>query len=114
MPDRHKNFVLSDQRAASVRIHSCRITNVIAVRLKPSNHWIFFAENPGPAVERAGVERSVVADLERSTIIVISPPAAIEIWAGIIVEGLPRGIGSLKEQSGVAGVIRQPPRCPGA
>src|SRR6267143_1464215 len=74
MPDRHKNFVLSDQRAASVRIHSCRITNVIAVRLKPSNDWIFFAENPGPAVERAVFQRSVVADLERSTIIVISPP----------------------------------------
>ena len=99
MRDRHENLVLSDQRAVAVGIYATEITEIVAVRLKPTNHWSFRGEQPRVPIKY--VERPVVADFVGAA----SRVSRVETVPTVVVVGVPGLVGRLHQDVGVAGII---------
>ena len=98
MSNGHGNFVLSDQRAVTVRIHAGKITDVIAVRFQPSNHWIRRAEKPSVRIRH--VERPVVDHFVGAANLPFVKTVPPEV-----VVCVPGCVGRLRQHVGMAGVI---------
>ncbi len=98
MPDRHKDFVLHDQRALAVSICAGNVTYIVAIRFEPLPHGILSAEKPCGRVRH--VERPVVTNFESAC-----GRSSIETATTIIVVSMPGGVACLHKYVRMAGVI---------
>ena len=90
--------MLSDQSAAAVCIYARGITDVVAVRLEPSNHRVLSAEKPGVPV--GDVERPVVANFVGA-----ADRPRIKTAPAVVVVSVPSCVGRLRQDVGVAGIV---------
>src|SRR5205807_9963366 len=90
--------MLSDQSAAAVCIYACGITDVVAVRLQPSNHRVLSAEKPGVPV-RDG-ERRVVANFVGA-----ADRPRIKTAPALVCVSVPSWVELLRQEVRLAGMV---------
>ncbi len=100
MPYRHKNFVLSDQSAVTVRIYAGEISGVVPVRLEEPNYLVFKGEEIQVG-RLAGIDWPVVTDFVSAA----DRVSRIKTVPAVGIVSLPRWVGRLHQNIGMAGII---------
>src|SRR5262249_58045317 len=93
-----------DQRAAAIAVDAARVGDVVAIRLEPADRRVFAVEDPVARAESSALsarrERPVVAHLRRAL-----RAALIQTESAVLVVGLPRPVGGLKQQIRMARIV---------
>src|SRR6185503_16633262 len=109
--------------AEAIGVDAGPVLRVVAVGLEPADHRVFAVEQPAALVVIARVERTVVADLRRAgrarvvARAVVERAVAVEARAAVgeprvLVVGLPRRVGGLEEDVGLARIVADTPQLP--
>ena len=94
--------MLEELGAAALGIHAGRVAHVVPVGFEPAHHRILVAEQPRAAIRVAARhKRPVVTHLVGTA----GRLAGIEAVAAVIVVGLPRRVGRLEQDVGMARVV---------
>ena len=103
--DGDEGLVVGQQGATTIGVDPADVADVVPVALQESDHRVLVGEQ---VVATAGqpprADRTVVADLEGAAVAVRRRPL-VEVGSAVEVVGLPRRVGRLVDEVGVAGVV---------